>query len=124
PPQAPADQPAVSGRGAAAAGRRRAFPPGHRLGPVRPAHACQLDPRPELELLHPDGPRPEGDSSDAIPPNMPTTGWAPRFEGRVKTGFESKGRAAGRLIWDLAYTRVPRRPGPDGTSGIGASTAP
>lgn len=85
---------------------------------------AQLDPRPELELLHPDGPRPEGDSSDAIPPNMPTTGWAPRFEGRVKTGFESKGRAAGRLIWDLAYTRVPRRPGPDGTSGIGASTAP
>ena len=76
----------------------------------------QLDARPELALLHPDGPRPEGRSSDAIPPNMPSTGWAPRFEGRVKTGFESKGRAAGRLIWDLAYTRVPRPPGPDGAS--------
>ncbi len=85
---------------------------------------AQLDPRPELELLHPEGPRPEGDSSDPIPPSMPPTGWAPRFEGRVKTGFESKGQAAGRLIWDLAYTRVPRRPGPDGTSDIGASTAP
>ncbi|WP_394215563.1 tRNA (guanosine(46)-N7)-methyltransferase TrmB [Brachybacterium vulturis] len=83
---------------------------------------AQLDGRPELALLHPDGPRPEGRSSDAIPPNIATTGWAPRFEGRVKTGFESKGRAAGRLIWDLAYTRVPRHPGPDGASDIGGST--
>lgn len=83
-----------------------------------------LDARPELALLHPEGPRPEGRSSDAIPPNMPTTGWAPRFEGRVKTGFESKGRAAGRLIWDLAYTRVPRRPEPDGTSDIEGPTGP
>ncbi|MDN6400638.1 MAG: tRNA (guanosine(46)-N7)-methyltransferase TrmB [Brachybacterium sp.] len=83
-----------------------------------------LDARPELALLHPEGPRPEGRSSDAIPPNMPTTGWAPRFEGRVKTGFESKGRAAGRLIWDLAYTRGPRRPVPDGTSDIEGPTGP
>ncbi|ATG52656.1 tRNA (guanosine(46)-N7)-methyltransferase TrmB [Brachybacterium vulturis] len=84
----------------------------------------QLDVRPELALLHPDGPRPEGRSSDAIPPNIATTGWAPRFEGRVKTGFESKGRAAGRLIWDLAYTRVPRHPGPDGASDIEGPTDP
>src|SRR5690606_403548 len=76
----------------------------------------QLDPRPELALMHPAGPAPEGTSSDPIPPNMPGTGWAPRFEGRVKTGFESKGRAAGRLIWDLAYTRVPRPPAPDRAS--------
>lgn len=76
----------------------------------------QLDQRPELALLHPDGPAPEGVSSDPIPPNMPSTGWAPRFEGRVKTGFESKGRAAGRLIWDLAYTRVPMPPAPDRAS--------
>lgn len=71
----------------------------------------QLDPRPELALLHPEGTRPEGRASDPIPASIPATGWAPRFEGRVKTGFESKGRAAGRLIWDLAYTRVPRHPG-------------
>ncbi len=83
-----------------------------------------LDVRPELALLHPDGPAPTGTSSDAIPPNIPTTGWAPRFEGRVKTGFENKGRAAGRLIWDLAYTRVPRRPVTDGAPGIEAPTAP
>jgi tRNA (guanine-N7-)-methyltransferase len=83
----------------------------------------RLDARPELALLHPEGPRPEGSSSDAIPPDMPATGWAPRYEGRVKTGFEVKGRAAGRLTWDLAYTRVPRRPGPDGASDIGAPAA-
>jgi tRNA (guanine-N7-)-methyltransferase len=65
----------------------------------------ELDARPELELLHPDGPRPEGVSSDRIPVGMPTTGWEPRFEGRVKTSFESKGTQAGRLIWDLAYRR-------------------
>lgn len=83
-----------------------------------------LDARPELALLHPDGPRPPGSSSDAIPSDMPETGWAPRFEGRVKTGFESKGSAAGRLIWDLAYTREPRHPEPDGTSDVEAPTAP
>ena len=83
----------------------------------------QLDARPELELLHPEGPRPEGTSSDAIPPNIESTGWAPRFEGRVKTGFENKGRAAGRLIWDLAYTRSARPSGPDGTSDVEAPTA-
>ena len=84
----------------------------------------QLDPRPELALLHPEGPAPEGGSSDPIPENMERTGWAPRFEGRVKTGFEKKGRAAGRLIWDLAYTRVPRRPVPDGDSGLEAPAEP
>ncbi|NMA77099.1 MAG: tRNA (guanosine(46)-N7)-methyltransferase TrmB [Actinomycetales bacterium] len=84
----------------------------------------QLDPRPELALLHPHGAAPEGPSSDAVPQGMPSTGWAPRFEGRVKTGFESKGRAAGRLIWDLAYTRVPRRPGSDGAPSPGTRPTP
>ncbi|GMA26599.1 tRNA (guanine-N(7)-)-methyltransferase [Luteimicrobium album] len=36
-------------------------------------------------------------------------GWAPRFEGRVLTGFERKGTAAGRVVHDLAYARRPRR---------------
>ncbi|MGO3483093.1 MAG: tRNA (guanosine(46)-N7)-methyltransferase TrmB [Cellulosimicrobium funkei] len=31
---------------------------------------------------------------------------APRFEGRVLTGFERKGEAAGRVITDLEYVRV------------------
>lgn len=79
-----------------------------------------LDVRSELALLHPEGTGPEGRSSDRIPTGMERTGWAPRFEGRVKTGFERKGRAAGRLIWDLAYTRVPRRPAADGASDIEA----
>ncbi|GAA4840842.1 tRNA (guanosine(46)-N7)-methyltransferase TrmB [Luteimicrobium xylanilyticum] len=35
-------------------------------------------------------------------------GWAPRFEGRVLTGFERKGTAAGRVVHDLAYARAPR----------------
>ncbi|MDN5899883.1 MAG: tRNA (guanosine(46)-N7)-methyltransferase TrmB, partial [Brachybacterium sp.] len=83
----------------------------------------QLDARPELTLLHPEGPRPEGRSSDVVPPNIAATGWAPRFEGRVKTGFENKGRGAGRLIWDLAYTRVPRHPEPDDASDIEGPTA-
>lgn len=68
----------------------------------------ELDARDELELLHPDGPRPGSESSDTLPEGLAHTGWAPRFEGRVKTSFENKGRAAGRLIWDLAYVRVPR----------------
>ncbi|AXK44505.1 tRNA (guanosine(46)-N7)-methyltransferase TrmB [Brachybacterium saurashtrense] len=76
-----------------------------------------LDARPELALLHPDGLPPTGEASDRVPENMAATGWAPRFEGRVKTGFEGKGIEAGRLIWDLAYTRVPRQPVPDGASG-------
>lgn len=33
-------------------------------------------------------------------------GVAPRFDGRVLTGFERKGEAAGRLITDLEYVRV------------------
>src|SRR5699024_7051955 len=84
---------------------------------------AQLDPRPALELLHPDGPRPEGDSSDAIPPNMPTTRWAPAVDGRVTTGFEGTGGAAGRSMWGRAHSRVPRRAGAGGTAGIGPSTA-
>ena len=67
-----------------------------------------LDAREELELLVPDGPRPAGSTSDPVPEDLPVKGWAPRFEGRVKTSFEGKGCAAGRLVWDLAYTRVPR----------------
>ena len=66
----------------------------------------ELDAREELALVHPDGPRPAGASSDPVPEGMPAEGWAPRFEGRVKTSFESKGVQAGRLIWDLAYRRL------------------
>lgn len=65
----------------------------------------QLDAHEDLEPLHPDGPRPEGTTTDDVPPGLPVEGWAPRFAGRVKTSFETKGRAAGRLVWDLAYTR-------------------
>lgn len=32
-------------------------------------------------------------------------GWAPRFEGRALTSFESKAHEAGRLIFDLAFRR-------------------
>ncbi|MFC7466252.1 tRNA (guanosine(46)-N7)-methyltransferase TrmB [Brachybacterium sp. GCM10030252] len=67
-----------------------------------------LDARPELELLYPDGPAPGQQTSDTVPEDLPATGWAPRFEGRVKTSFESKGQRAGRLVWDLAYVRVSR----------------
>ncbi|WP_233190708.1 tRNA (guanosine(46)-N7)-methyltransferase TrmB [Brachybacterium sp. UMB0905] len=81
----------------------------------------QLDARPELELLFPQGPRPDGDSTDAVPETMAMTGWAPRFAGRVKTGFEAKGRRAGRLIWDLAYTRVAEPGTDDGTAGEGSA---
>ncbi|MFC8921359.1 tRNA (guanosine(46)-N7)-methyltransferase TrmB [Cellulosimicrobium sp. NPDC057127] len=35
-----------------------------------------------------------------------TGGVAPRFDGRVLTGFERKGTAAGRVITDLEYVRV------------------
>ncbi len=79
-----------------------------------------LDARPELTNLHPDGPRPEGTTSDTVPEGMPVTGWAPRFEGRVKTSFENKGREAGRLIWDLAYMRGSQPPATDGASDPGA----
>ena len=34
--------------------------------------------------------------------------WAGRFEGRVMTAFERKGRSKGRDIRDLAYRRTPR----------------
>lgn len=34
-------------------------------------------------------------------------GWAPRYEGRVRTSFEGKAVAAGRLVFDLAYRREP-----------------
>ena len=69
-------------------------------------HVMGADPR--FASLHPDGPRPEGTTSDEVPGDLPETGWAPRFEGRVLTSFESKAQAAGRLVWDLAYTRLPR----------------
>lgn len=34
--------------------------------------------------------------------------WAPRFDGRIETAFERKGRRVGRDIRDLAYRRRPR----------------
>lgn len=33
-------------------------------------------------------------------------GWAPRFERRILTSFEGKALKAGRLVFDLAYTRI------------------
>lgn len=83
-----------------------------------------LDARPELTLLHPDGPAPAGETSDRLPEGMARSGWAPRYAGRVKTSFETKGREAGRLIWDLAYTRVPRRTGPAGPPDRSRSGGP
>ena len=35
-----------------------------------------------------------------------TGGWAPRFEGRIRTSFENKAHEAGRLIFDLCYRRL------------------
>lgn len=32
-------------------------------------------------------------------------GWAPRFDGRILTSFENKAHEAGRMIFDLAYSR-------------------
>ncbi len=34
--------------------------------------------------------------------------WAPRFDGRIETAFERKGKRVGRDIRDLLYTRTPR----------------
>jgi tRNA (guanine-N7-)-methyltransferase len=42
-------------------------------------------------------------------------GWAPRFDGRVPTGFERKGTEAGRVVHDLAYARSPRARRPAAT---------
>lgn len=70
-------------------------------------HMLEADPR--FTSLHPAGPRPEGTTSDEVPESLPATGWAPRFEGRVLTSFESKAHDAGRLVWDLAYARLPHR---------------
>lgn len=54
---------------------------------------------------YPDGPRPAGSTTDAVPEDMPERGFSPRFEGRVTTAFENKAHAAGRLVWELTYTR-------------------
>ncbi|MGG5751970.1 tRNA (guanosine(46)-N7)-methyltransferase TrmB [Zafaria sp. Z1313] len=77
-----------------------------------------LDASASFESLHPgelagdDGPLarvrraglegrdPEPDATD------PLGGWAPRYEGRIPTSFESKARKAGRLVFDLAYRRT------------------
>lgn len=64
----------------------------------------QADPR--FQNQHPTGERPQGTTTDEVPGDMPAHGWAPRFEDRVLTSFESKALAAGRLVWDLAYTRL------------------
>ncbi|BAS15806.1 tRNA (guanine-N(7)-)-methyltransferase [Arthrobacter sp. Hiyo8] len=33
-------------------------------------------------------------------------GWAPRFDGRIRTSFENKAHEAGRMIFDLSYRRI------------------
>ena len=50
------------------------------------------------------------DGAADFAPHGETTadGWAPRFDGRVLTGFERKGTEAGRVVHDLAYIRSPR----------------
>lgn len=74
------------------------------------SHMLQvMEADPRFASLHPNGLRPEGSTSDPVPGDLPDVGWAPRFEGRVLTSFESKARAAGRLVWDLEYTRLPHR---------------
>lgn len=69
-----------------------------------------LDGRPGLEPLFPDGPMPSGTPSDPVPVRMPRTGWAPRFEDRVRTSFERKAHDAGRIAWDMAYRVHPKWP--------------
>ena len=76
-----------------------------------------LDADPRWTNLHPDGPRPTGDTTDAIPPTMPHEGWSPRFDGRVLTSFESKAHRAGRLIWDLTYQLTDPGAAPHPTDG-------
>lgn len=44
-------------------------------------------------------------AADAEDPVDHDGGWAPRFEGRPLTQFEGKALRAGRLVFDLAYTR-------------------
>lgn len=59
-----------------------------------------------LVNLHPSGPRPEGAASDPVSDAMPNVGFAPRFDGRVRTAFEKKATAAGRLVWEFAYQKA------------------
>ncbi|MDU5962569.1 MAG: tRNA (guanosine(46)-N7)-methyltransferase TrmB [Dermabacter sp.] len=59
-----------------------------------------------LVNLHPSGPRPEGTASDSVSDAMPNEGFAPRFDGRVRTAFEKKATAAGRLVWEFAYQKA------------------
>ncbi|MEV4954394.1 MULTISPECIES: tRNA (guanosine(46)-N7)-methyltransferase TrmB [Paenarthrobacter] len=33
-------------------------------------------------------------------------GWAPRFDGRIRTSFENKAHEAGRMIFDLTYRKL------------------
>lgn len=67
-----------------------------------------LDADARWATLSADGPRPAGTASDPLPEDLPVTGWAPRFDGRVLTSFERKAHDAGRLVWDLAYRRTER----------------
>lgn len=66
-----------------------------------------LDADPAWTNLHPEGPRPPGTTSDEIPDDLASTGWAPRYGGRVRTSFERKAQDAGRLVWDLAFQVAP-----------------
>lgn len=59
-----------------------------------------------LRNVFPEGPRPVGTTTDVIPDDMPHSGFSPRFDGRVRTAFENKAANAGRLVWELTYTRV------------------
>lgn len=59
-----------------------------------------------LVNLYPSGPRPEGTASDSVSDAMPNEGFAPRFDGRVRTAFEKKATAAGRLVWEFAYQKA------------------
>ncbi|CAM4025875.1 tRNA (guanosine(46)-N7)-methyltransferase TrmB [Helcobacillus massiliensis] len=74
---------------------------------------------------HPDGPRPTGSTTDEIPEDSPATGWAPRFERRVRTAFEGKALRAGRLIWDLSYSaQKPAAPAASATEDGSAASEP
>lgn len=58
-----------------------------------------------LTNVFPEGPRPLGTTTDDIPDDMPTTGFSPRFDGRVRTAFEGKAEAAGRLVWEFTFQK-------------------
>ncbi|MDY5153183.1 tRNA (guanine-N7-)-methyltransferase [Actinobaculum suis] len=61
-----------------------------------------------------------GQNPDPQDPQPSRGGFAPRWEGRVLTRFEQRGKEAGRTVHDLAVLRQPRA----GQAGTKAAVAP